>query len=190
MFVRSLARASTLLCAFVGASLLGVTIPAHATPPTIVAPQVTIPLPQISERTIINLRVQGVIAGSAPILADTGQGIVFIGGQPSAELGIFSIGFGESPGAICIGLTNNDFTPTALPIEFDLFLQNADGQINQRIPLVLGPAATVDPQDPQQAAACGDPNQPPTANAGADRTIVDTDGAPGENVTLNGIGTD
>jgi outer membrane autotransporter protein len=190
MFVRSLARASTLCCAFVGASLLGVTTSAHATPPSITAPQVTVPLPQIGQTNVVNLRLQGVIAGSAPILAGTGQGIVFIGGQPSSVLSVGTLGDGDSAGAVCLALSNNDFTPTALPIEFDLFLQNADGSLNQRIPLVLGAAATVDLQDPQQVALCGDPNQPPTANAGADRTIVDTDGAPGENVALTAAGVD
>jgi outer membrane autotransporter protein len=190
MFVRSFARASTLCCALVGAVLLGLTIPAHATPPSITAPQVTIPLPQIGQTNVVNLRLQGVVAGSAPIVASTGQGIVFIGGQPSSTLGVSPIGSGASPGAICLELMNNDFTPTAAPIEFDLFLQNADGTINQRIALVLGSAATVDLQDPQQAAACADPNQPPTADAGADRTIVDTDGAAGENVALTGTGID
>ena len=34
------------------------------------------------------------------------------------------------------------------------------------------------------------PNRAPTASAGADRTIPDSNGAPGESVTLTGSGTD
>ena len=40
-----------------------------------------------------------------------------------------------------------------------------------------------------QLAVCNDPNTPPVANAGPDQTVNDTDGQPGESVTLDGSGT-
>ncbi len=190
MFFRSLARASMLFSAFGGGLLAVLTTTAHAAPPTFTGQPVTIPLPQFGQANVVSLRQQGVIAGSAPITVATGQGIVFIDGQPSGVLGVRPVSSGSgSPGAVCVELSNNDFLSATL-IEFDLFLQNADGTANQRVTLVLGSAPTIDVQDPQQLALCDDPNQAPVADAGADRTIVDSDGAAGEDVTLNGAGND
>jgi outer membrane autotransporter protein len=194
MFFRSLARASTSFSAFAGVAGVAfavLTAPAHAAPPSFTGQPVTIPLPQLGEFNVVNLRQQGVIAGSAPMTIATGQGIVFIGGQPSGVLSVTPVSSGSgSPGAVCVALSNEDFTPTTAPIQFDLFVQNAEGTVNQRIALVLGAAPTVDVQDPLQLAQCDDPNQAPTADAGPDQTLVDSDGAAGENVTLSGNGSD
>ena len=55
------------------------------------------------------------------------------------------------------------------------------------VPVTNTPGNVVD-TTPEQAA-CDDRNTQPTANAGPDRTINDTDGADGESVTLDASGT-
>ena len=47
----------------------------------------------------------------------TRSGIVFIGGTPTGVLSVTAFNSGASgAGAVCVALTNNDFTPTASPI--------------------------------------------------------------------------
>ncbi len=187
MFFRSLARASTLFSTAVGVVLAMLASTAHAVAPTFTGQPVTVPLPPISQTVIVNMRQQGVIAGSAPITIDTQQGIVFIGGQPSGVLTVAPVGSPSTGGAVCLAVTNVDFTPTAETIEFDVVLRNKDGAAGpQRVVLVPGAAPTTTAQDP----ACADPNQAPSADAGADRSLTDTDGAAGESVTLAGSGSD
>ena len=52
------------------------------------------------------------------------------------------------------------------------------------VPITNTPGSVVDTTAEQ--AACDDRNTPPVANAGPDQTINDTDGQPGETVTLDG----
>jgi hypothetical protein len=71
MFVRSLARASTLFSALVGALLAALMPAAHAAPPVITGSPVTAQMPNINDQPVtINLRELGVIAGSAPLLVE------------------------------------------------------------------------------------------------------------------------
>lgn len=181
MFFRSLARACSLPRACIGTLLFMLASAAHAVPPSFTGQPVTVPLPAIGQTIVVNVRQQGVIAGSAPIDIDTLQGIVFFGGQPTAVLTV------QPVGSVCLAVTNNDFTGTTEIITMDMALRNADGAAGPlRVVLVDGAAPTVNPQDP----ACDDPNQVPLANAGQDRSITDSDGASGEDVTLAGVATD
>src|SRR6185295_12251308 len=107
MFVRSLARASSLPIALAGA-LLAVLMPtAHAAPPVITGSPVTAQMPNINDPAItINLRELGVIDGSAPLLVQTGQLQIF--DQAGAPTGLIPSLFpNNGPGRVCITIANN-----------------------------------------------------------------------------------
>src|SRR4030095_17256569 len=85
MFVRSLARASTLFSALVGALLAALMPTAHAAPPVITGGPVTAQMPNINDQPVtINLRELGVIAGSAPLVVEPAslQVTTALGGAP------------------------------------------------------------------------------------------------------------
>ena len=110
MFFRSLARASTLFCAFVGGLLAVLATAAHAAPPTITGNAVTAAIPNINDPAItINLRELGVIAGSAPLQIDPSSLQILVNGQTAGGLGV-ALFPNNGPGRVCISIFNQDFT--------------------------------------------------------------------------------
>jgi outer membrane autotransporter protein len=187
MFVRSLARASTLFYAFVGALLVVLMPTAHAAPPVITGASVTAQMPNISDPAItINLRELGVIAGTAPLVVQQGQLQIFTAAGGPTGLIPTVLTTNNGPGDVCITIANNgNFTVTpGQTFQLRLIVTNlandTAGPIT--VPITNTPGNVVTPADP----ACNDPNSPPTANAGPDQTLTDTDGVPGENVRLDG----
>jgi outer membrane autotransporter protein len=190
MFVRSLARASTLFCACAGALLALLTIPAHAGPPAITGTAATVAIPNISGPAVtINLRELGVISGSAPLLID-GQSVQILVNNQTAGGLLAAVTPNDGPGNVCIAILNQDFTVgTGQAFSLRLRVTNLAGESvgPAIIPITNTPGPIVDTAAEQ--AACDDRNTPPVANAGADRIVNDTDGQPGESVVLNGSGS-
>jgi len=188
MFVRSLARASSLPIALVG-TLLAVLMPsAQAAPPRITGTPVTAQMPNISDLPItINLRELGVIDGSAPLVVSTTGLQIF--DQAGAPTGLIPTLFpNNGPGRVCITIANNGNFTVGPGQTFQLRLtvtnlaNDTAGPIT--VPVTNTPGNVVD-TTPEQAA-CDDRNNPPTADAGPDQILNDTDGRPGETVILNG----
>jgi outer membrane autotransporter protein len=134
--------------------------------------------------TIVNLRAQGAIAGTAPV--DVRVNAVRVGGILSPLIGILRTVL--QPGAstsVCVQVTNLlGLDLSFLGVELDVTAFNAEspngvsGRINVRTG--LGGEDT-------SPLACADAVVlPPTANAGADQNVPDRDAQPGELVTLNG----
>jgi uncharacterized protein YhjY with autotransporter beta-barrel domain len=174
-----------------GAALLAVAPMAWAVPPAFTGAPITAPIPANGQQIVINLRQQGVISGSASISADTGA--LFINGQPTQALTIQPAALsGEPFGRVCVVITNNGYSPSTdtLTAQIDLVNQQQQTAGPVLVTIVNGAGPVINPNDPVQLATCADPNLPPIVNAGLDRTIVDTDGAAGESVTLAGAATD
>jgi outer membrane autotransporter protein len=191
MFVRSLARASSLPIALAGALLAVLTPTAHATPPSIPGGAKTAPMPNINDADItINLRELGFIAGSAPLLVTVQPTSITTaaGGPTGLQPALFA---NNGPGRICITIHNTgNFTVTpGQQLGLDLFVTNLKDEVVGPItvPFTVAPGNIVD-TTPEQAA-CDDRNNAPTADAGPDQNLNDTDGRPGENVILDGSGS-
>src|SRR4030095_386447 len=170
MFVRSLARASTLFSALVGALLVALMPTAHAAPPAITGAPVTAQMPNINDPDItINLRGLGVIAGSAPLVVQQGQLQIFTAaGAPTGLIPTVPT-TNNGPGDVCITIGNNgNFTVTPgqtflLRLIVSNLANDTAGPIS--VPITNTPGTVTTPGD----AACNDPNSPPTANAGPDQ---------------------
>jgi outer membrane autotransporter protein len=189
MFFRSLARASTLFSTVAGALLAVLAPAAHAGPPTITGNSVTAELPNAGQSITINLRELGVIAGSAPLLIDPSSLQLLVNGQPTGLLtaGLFP---NNGPGRVCVTFANVDFTfgpGQAFTLQF--VVTNLAGTRVGSAPITITntPGPVVDTTAEQ--AACDDRNTPPVANAGPDQNVNDTDGQPGEPITLDGSAT-
>lgn len=175
-------------------ALLAVAPLASAIPPAFTGGSLTVPLPAPNQSVTVNLRRQGVLTGSASIQLLSDDGLIFVG--PNNTTGLLSLSTfndGESFGRVCVTITNIAYTPN--PNDTISTSLQASNTLNQSagpatISIVNGAGPTVNTQDPAQVAACSDPNQPPAANAGPDRSVPDSDGAPGENVTLAGSAVD
>ncbi len=183
MFVRSLARASMLLTACTGVALTLLTGAAHAR-----APQFTgAPILADFEGTLlrINLKQQNVLSGGPPINITVGN--VIVDGQISTLVGISPFNPLQAPNTVCLSVEDEGFDPaTNNTVAVTLTATNGLGeQTTQVVPVQLAPGPTVDVEDFAALVACGDPNATPVANAGPDQTLPDTDGQPGENVTLD-----
>ncbi|HKR36561.1 MAG TPA: autotransporter domain-containing protein [Steroidobacteraceae bacterium] len=189
MFFRSLARASTVCSAFVGGLLAILTPAAHAGPPTITGTAAKVELPNVSQSVTINLRQLDVIAGSAPLLIDPSSLQVLVNNQPNGLLpvGLFP---NNGPGRVCIVIANTDFTfGPGQAFSLQLAVSDLGGKRvgPVTIPITNTPGDVVGTRAEQ--AACDDRNTPPVANAGPDQTVSDTDGQPGESVTLDASAT-
>ena len=116
---------------------------------------------------------------------------MIVNGQPNTLL--FSDVFPTNgPGNVCVVIRNVDFTVRpgdtfALDLQVTNLNDDTVGVVRVPINDIQGPE--VNPNDSQAVAACSDPNTRPVANAGADQNIVDTNGQPGETVTLTGLGS-
>ena len=162
---------------------------AQAAPPSVNQSPITIPLPTPAVGTVvINLRELGVVSGTAPL--DIGPSQLSIV-QDGVDVGIWSVYPLDVSGSnVCVQIQNFDVSVGQGPYELaGLIVTNTKQQTaTGTIPIVMGNGPTVNLNDPQQYAACLDPNNPPTANAGADQTVQDV-GVPGEGVTLSGSGS-
>lgn len=177
MIFRALVRACISLRASALAMLAMLALPAHAVPPAFTgAPIVTNPQGAFF---VINLRQQNVITGSAPI-AVTVLGLT-VNGAPSGVIGI------DPFGGVCLRIEDEGFDPGVhLTASVQLQIANPLNQTaTEDVPITLANGPIIDDGDPQQQLACLDPNATPVANAGPDRTIVDTDAQPGETVVLD-----
>lgn len=136
-------------------------------------------------QVIVNLRAQGVISGAAPLVVVPGE--VRVNNEPSqGEVLVGTFPGGTEGGVVCLQFVSRLGPEDA--VEMDLTLRNLAGETtgvqSVRIERQSGPE--VDPSDPSAVEACQDPNSSPTANAGADQALADTDGLVGEDVVLNG----
>lgn len=192
MKLTTLSRAGRTFTSWIsGAALLLIAPLAMAAPPTFTGTPITVPFPAVGQSVIVNLRQQGVVAGSAPIQVGTQQGVIFLNNQVIVGLRISSVLSGGEVPSVCVRVDNDSVT--TIPIgaySAGISANNPQGTANGSIAIINAPAPTIDPDDPVQLATCDDPNLPPLVNAGPDRTIVDTNGAAGENVVLAGSATD
>jgi uncharacterized protein YhjY with autotransporter beta-barrel domain len=152
------------------------------------------PMPAQESSIVINLRQQGVLTGHAPIAVNIFQfEVLLVDGQPNSNLIVSP--FDPNPqnfGTVCIRIANDGYTPSEGQLSVVLQGTNTLGTTTNvpGTPVFDAPGPTVNLDDPQQVQACEDGpapvNQAPTANAGGDRLVNDTDRAAGENVLLNG----
>jgi outer membrane autotransporter protein len=195
MKLTTLSRAGRTFTSWIsGAALLLIAPLAMAVPPSFNG-TITAPMPAAGQTVIINLRQQGVLSGSAPISITTGQGVVLLNGQFTPSSGLTILPFDPNPssfGTVCVVIGNVGYspsTPGTLSAQLGgTNLQSETGGTGLPGLTIVDAAGPV--VNPNDTAACEDPNQAPIANAGPDRTIVDTNGAPGENVVLAGSATD
>ncbi|HEY0682855.1 MAG TPA: autotransporter domain-containing protein [Steroidobacter sp.] len=194
MKVTTLGRAGRSLAAWMGGvALLALAPLAQAVPPTF-SGSVNIPIPDVGQSVIVNLRQAGAVSGSAPIDIGTGQGVVLLNGQPIA-LGIEPYYRGEVGSTVCVRLFNTDYVPfgedtLTAPLTATNQLDETGTTGFPGILIVNAPGPGI-VTNPEQEAACDDPNLPPTASIdGGNRAVNDTDGAPGENVTFSATVSD
>jgi outer membrane autotransporter protein len=161
---------------------------ASAAPPSIGTQPIDVALSD-QEDSIINLRQLGVVAGSAPLQVSVAPS-VFVDGrlEPALEASVIP----TQGGAVCVLLHNKDVSLQGAPVfALEVTVTNANRQTvgPVLVPIIDTRGAEVDLQDSQASLACSDPNTRPVANAGNDQNLGDTDGQPGENVTLNAAGS-
>lgn len=157
---------------------------ATAVPPALTGQPIVAALPSV-QQMIVNLRVQDVISGTAPLIVTPGQ--VRVNGLPSdlVAVGPFPPA-GSGGGVVCLQFVAR-IGPNDV-VDLDLTVSNLLRETTgvQVVRIDRQPGPEVNPSDPAAVAACLDPNASPTANAGTDQSLVDTDGQAGENVVLNG----
>jgi outer membrane autotransporter protein len=184
MFFRSLALACRLPRVFAGALLALLAAAAYATPPVFTGN----PLVATPEQSffVVNLRQQNVITGTAPVAIRVGT--ILVNGQPDNVVAVDPFAPFQGAGVICLRIEDEGFDPAIhTSVSVQLTATNLLNQTTSAtVAFTLTPGPEVDEQDIQQLQACSDLNTPPVANAGADRTIADTDAQPGENVLLDG----
>ncbi len=172
-------RAVVRQCAFAISALL-LTGVATAAPPSFTGEDIQAQ----GASTIVNLRAQGALAGTAPV--DVRVNAVRVGGILSPLISILRTVL--QPGAnasVCVEVTNLlGLDLTFLGVELDVTAFNAEapngvsGRINVRTGLF---------GEDTSPLACADAVVlPPTANAGPDQNLADNDRQPGELVTLDG----
>ncbi|HEY0939144.1 MAG TPA: autotransporter domain-containing protein [Steroidobacter sp.] len=189
MKVTALLRAGRQLVKWAGgAALLAMAPLALAVPPNI-SGTLAVPIPDIDEAVVVNLRVLGVLTGSASITVN--EATVLLNGQIPSELTIEPYAPVGATGAVCLRVFNGDYTfSTNDTLSVQLSASNLLGETFDTgapgIPIANVQGPTVDVDDPAQVAACGDPNSPPEVSiVGGDRTVDDSDLAPGESVPFS-----
>lgn len=181
---RSLAAAATALVLGLFAQFV------HAVP-VFTGELVTAPIPTNSDAppVAVSLRMQQVLAGEAPIRVRVES--IRVNGDPARTDFVAATSFTDSFGAVCLAVMYPGFQlgPNTV-IEVSLIaVDNEQARAATTVRLVNGAARLFDPDVPADVAHCADAGMPPTANAGPDRTVPDTDGQPGESVTLTGSAT-
>lgn len=196
MKVTALGGAKRTLAWIGGVALLAMAPLAQAIPPSI-SSQINIPIPGPNQSVIVNLRAAGAISGSPEIdLVDFGQGISLNrGGVIVPSNLLIDVYDPNDAGGVCLQITNGNYTATAGDIlSVSILATNALGQSGSNPNVTIANAAgagIVTPGNQAQEAACADPNQAPVSSiAGGNRTIADTDGAPGENVPFTANASD
>jgi outer membrane autotransporter protein len=184
MFFRSLARASTLSGAFGAALLVVLTPAARAAAPVFTGTAIQANFEGTLLR--INLKQQNVIAGGPPV--NVSVGTVLVDGAASSLVGITPFNVPPANNTVCLQIEDQGFDPAVNnTVEVQLTATNGLGETSSAlVPLQRVTGPTVNIGNAAELTACQDPNASPTANAGGDRTILDTDGQPGENVLLDG----
>lgn len=178
-----------------GAALVLMAPLAWATPPSFTGNAITVPYPDIGESITVNLRQLNVLTGSAGIDVSSGSGTIYVGGTP--ESGMYEVevvtNSGTTPGGmVCVTLTNTDGAglPTA-PVQMDLMLVSEYGSTGTMlVPVQFAAGPTVNLGDPVQQAACDDPNQAPVVQLGGTVVLSDTDGQPGEQISVTAQAVD
>jgi outer membrane autotransporter protein len=167
MFVRSLARASTLFRASLGVTLALLAATAQAAPVFTGNP---INAAFDGTRLTVNLKDQNVLVGGPPLNVTVGT--IFINTQPQlppiAVNIVQALQFG-----VCLTIEDLAFDPanvTSLGVQLTAGNQRQQ-TVTAIVPILLQPGPTVDIADIQQQARCADPNSQPTANAGPDRNV-------------------
>lgn len=172
--------ASHALRAIVVVGLLAIAVSANAQAPRFTGQSVLASGPS----TIINLRGQGAITGTAPM--DVQVNAVRVGGVLSPLIGVLRTIL--QPGAqasVCVEVQNLlGLDLTFLGVEIDVTAFNADSPngVSGRIQLQTGLGG----EDTSPFACADAVVLPPDANAGPDQSVADTDQSPGENVVLDG----
>ncbi|HEY7642523.1 MAG TPA: autotransporter domain-containing protein [Steroidobacteraceae bacterium] len=183
MFVRSLARASTLFSTLVVALFAVFTTTAHAAAPIFTGSPIQAQF--VNARVIINLKQQNVLRGGPPV--NVSVGLITVDGQQSTLVGVTN----ASQFGVCLAVEDEGFDPAVNNV-VQVVLTATNGQqeaATATVDVVRQTGPVVDLQDPVQANACFDPNSRPTANAGPDQTINDMDGQQNETVTLDASGS-
>ena len=152
------------------------------------------PMPGLESSIVVNLRQQGVVSGTGPI-GVSASGLIL---RNDAESGLLVSSYDPDPsrvGSVCIRIANAGYSPGSGDLTLRLHAVNAWGEANTNsFVFDSSSGLTVNESDPQQVEACEDGsvpvNHPPTVNAGADRSINDTDGRAGENVALSATASD
>ncbi|MET0498832.1 MAG: autotransporter domain-containing protein [Steroidobacteraceae bacterium] len=137
--------------------------------------------------SIVNLRAQGAITGSAPI--DVQVNAVRVGGILSPLISIVRSLVPATSSTVCLQIGNVlGLDLSILGVEVDVTAYNADapGGVPGRVVIRAGLAPNdVSPLACADAAVGATPvGVAPVANAGPDQTVADTDRLPGEDVTL------
>ena len=200
MKVTALSAAGRTLAAWMGGvALLAMAPLAQAIPPSF-SSQINVPIPAIGQNVIVNLRAAGGISGSPLIAIDTEQGNIILNGQISLPSGLTIQPFDPVEGVdgtVCVHIFNISYsTATGGTLSAPLSATNALEQSgNTGFPgIVLNNApgpGIVNENNAAEVAACEDPNQAPLVSInGGSRTVNDTDGAPGENVTFSATASD
>jgi outer membrane autotransporter protein len=136
--------------------------------------------------SIVNLRAQGALAGSAPV--NVRVNAVRVGGVLSPLISIVRAVL--QPGAsasVCVEVQNLlGLDLTILGVEMDVTAFNADAPNGVSGRIVVRSGIGGEDISPGACADAVAAALPPTANAGPDQNLADTDGQLGEAVTLNG----
>jgi uncharacterized protein YhjY with autotransporter beta-barrel domain len=160
---------------------------AQAAPPSINPVPIAIPLPRVGESVTINLRQLGVVSGTAPLSINPSRLRLLIDGIDLGSIwSVFPLDV--SDGNVCVQIVNNDGAVGPMDLDGLVVINTRQQSATGTVSIVAGSGPTVNLEDPQQYAACLDPNNAPVANAGADQTVQDV-GAPGESVTLSASGS-
>lgn len=167
----------------VATSLLSLTLTARAEPPRFTGQAVL----ASGADSIVNLRGQGALTGTAPMNVQvTG---VRVGGVLSPLISVLRTVL--QPGAqasVCVEVQNLlGLDLTFLGVEFDVTAFNADapGGVSGSIQVQTGLGG----EDVSPLACADAAVLPPNADAGTDQNVADSDQQPGENVTLDGSGS-
>jgi outer membrane autotransporter protein len=142
------------------------------------------PVRSTGASSLVNLRGQGAIVGTAPINVQVNA--VRVGGILSPLISVLRAVL--DPGAqasVCVEVQNLlglDLTFLGVEAEITAFNADAPNGISGRVVIQNG----IGGEDVSPLACADTVILPPTANAGVDQRVADTDQQPGETITLNG----
>jgi outer membrane autotransporter protein len=153
---------------------------AYADPPSFTGE----PIRSQGSTSLVNLRGQGALVGTAPI--DVQVNAVRVGGVLSPLISVLRSVL--DPGAevsVCVEVQNLlglDLTFLGVEADITAFNEDAPNGVTGRVVIQSGLGG----EDTSPLACADSAVLPPTANAGADQSVADSDQQPGETITLNG----